>query len=259
MSRNFVRFRRPFFPDRLNTWNAAKLRRIFSAIWNDVTNIKQAIIKWSFIIHFCDTRQHIFLNRSEIFTHSESMFQISANNYNNYNIMLAPCVYVEVSFGIQMLVSCTVQRFPMWHVCVYGSGVHIEAGTKWTQFRWRHFPFLFLEYKLLYFNSNVTEVFSEGPSDNKSVLVQIVAWHRTCNKPLSEPMMAWFTYAYICIARPQWVNTFMYAVFFQQPFPTSQVICIFVVRARESLTLVFLSHRYAIDFDHANSCFETNI
>ena len=34
---------------------------------------------------------------------------------------------------------------------------------------------------------------SEGPTDNIPGLVQVMAWHRQGNKPLSEPMMAQFT------------------------------------------------------------------
>ena len=37
----------------------------------------------------------------------------------------------------------------------------------------------------------------KGSINNKPALVQIMAWHQTGNKPLSEPMMAWFTDAYM--------------------------------------------------------------
>ena len=33
--------------------------------------------------------------------------------------------------------------------------------------------------------------------DNKSALVQVMAWHRTCNKPLPEAMMTQFIDAYM--------------------------------------------------------------
>ena len=32
-----------------------------------------------------------------------------------------------------------------------------------------------------------------GPIDNKSALVQVMAWDRTSNKPLPEPMLTQFT------------------------------------------------------------------
>ena len=47
-----------------------------------------------------------------------------------------------------------------------------------------------------------------GPIDNKPSLVQIMAWHQTGAKPLSQPLMAQFTDAYMC-HRPQRVNSTM--------------------------------------------------
>ena len=38
---------------------------------------------------------------------------------------------------------------------------------------------------------------SKGPIDYKSALVQVVAWHRTGEKPLPESMLTQFTDAYI--------------------------------------------------------------
>ena len=37
----------------------------------------------------------------------------------------------------------------------------------------------------------------KGPNDNKSVLVQVMAWRRTGDKPLPEPMLDQFTDAYM--------------------------------------------------------------
>ena len=41
--------------------------------------------------------------------------------------------------------------------------------------------------------------------NNVPALVQIMAWRRPGDKPLSEPMMVSFL-THICITRPQWVN-----------------------------------------------------
>ena len=46
---------------------------------------------------------------------------------------------------------------------------------------------------------------SKCPINNIPALVQIMAWCRPGNKPLSEPMMASLL-MHICITRPQWVN-----------------------------------------------------
>ena len=37
----------------------------------------------------------------------------------------------------------------------------------------------------------------KGPIDNNLALVQMMAWHRIGDKPLSEPMLIWFTDAYM--------------------------------------------------------------
>ena len=47
----------------------------------------------------------------------------------------------------------------------------------------------------------------KGPMDNNPALVQIMAWRRSGEKPLSEPMMVSLL-THICVTRPQWVNLF---------------------------------------------------
>ena len=44
----------------------------------------------------------------------------------------------------------------------------------------------------------------KGPINNIPALVQIMAWHRSGDKPLSEPMMVSLL-THICVTRPQWV------------------------------------------------------
>ena len=46
---------------------------------------------------------------------------------------------------------------------------------------------------------------SKGPIDNIPALVQTMAWHRSGDKPLFEPVMVSLA-THICVNRPQWVN-----------------------------------------------------
>ena len=46
----------------------------------------------------------------------------------------------------------------------------------------------------------------KGPINNIPALVQIMAWRRSGDKPLSEPMMV-ILLTHICVTGPQWVNT----------------------------------------------------
>ena len=47
----------------------------------------------------------------------------------------------------------------------------------------------------------------KGPINNIPALVQIMAWRRSGDKPLSEPMVDSLP-THICVTRPQWVNGF---------------------------------------------------
>ena len=68
-------------------------------------------------------------------------------------------------------------------------------------------------YKCISLNENVwiqnnisLKFVRKGPINNIPALVQVMAWRRPGDKPLSEPMMVSLT-THICVTRPQWVNT----------------------------------------------------
>ena len=70
-------------------------------------------------------------------------------------------------------------------------------------------------FKCIFLNENVwilikisLKFVSNGPINNTSALVQIMAWYRPGDKPLSEPMLVSFL-THICVTRSQWVNTIM--------------------------------------------------
>ena len=73
----------------------------------------------------------------------------------------------------------------------------------------RHFADYIL--KCIFLNENVSismkiplKFIPKVPINNIPTLVQIMAWHRSGTKPLSEPMIV-RSLMHICIARPQWV------------------------------------------------------
>ena len=66
-------------------------------------------------------------------------------------------------------------------------------------------------FKCIFFNENELilirislKFISKGPINNIPALVQIMAWRRPGDKPLSEPMMVWLL-THLCIIWPQWV------------------------------------------------------
>ena len=74
---------------------------------------------------------------------------------------------------------------------------HIEAKTKWTTFRRQHFQTHFLQWKCLNFDWNSLRFVPKGPIDNNPILVKIMAWCWIGDKPLSGPMLTWFTDTYL--------------------------------------------------------------
>ena len=52
---------------------------------------------------------------------------------------------------------------------------------------------------------NSLNVVPKGPINNIPALVQIMAWRRPGDKPLSEPMLVSLP-THICVTRPQWVK-----------------------------------------------------
>ena len=76
-------------------------------------------------------------------------------------------------------------------------------------------------FKRIFLNENVRisiktllKLVLKGPINNNPTLVQIMAWRRSGDKPLSEPMMVSLL-THICVTRPQWVNP-LRAIFFRE-------------------------------------------
>ena len=72
--------------------------------------------------------------------------------------------------------------------------------------------------KCIFFNENVwillkipLKFVPWGPIKNIPALVQIMAWRRPGNKPLSETMLV-FVPTHICFTRPQWVKLGLFLV-----------------------------------------------
>ena len=68
-------------------------------------------------------------------------------------------------------------------------------------------------FKCIFLNENVSILIKisqkfvpKGPINNIPALVQIMAWRRSGDKPLSEPMVVSLL-MHICFTRPQWVNS----------------------------------------------------
>ena len=96
-----------------------------------------------------------------------------------------------------------------------------SAGTRWYQIwlthcsldnwppsRRQHFQMHFLEWIYLNLDKKMSLKFvPKGPINNIPALVQIVAWRRSGDKPLSEPMMV---KSRIYVTWPQWVKIHLF-------------------------------------------------
>ena len=66
----------------------------------------------------------------------------------------------------------------------------------------------------------------ERPINNIQELVQIMAWRRPGDKPLSEPMLVCLP-THICVTRPQWVNKETNG--FPTSLPFVDIVCLLII------------------------------
>ena len=83
---------------------------------------------------------------------------------------------------------------------------HIEAQTNGRHFADDTFKRIFLNENARISIKISLKFVPKGPINNNPALVQVMAWRRSGDKPLSEPMMVSLL-TQICVTRPQWVNT----------------------------------------------------
>ena len=110
--------------------------------------------------------------------------------------------------------NCT--HYDVWDKITYPflnfNGATVEVNTLRPRQNGRHFADDILKY--IFLNENVwipikmsLKFVHKGPINNIPALVQIMAWRRPGDKPLSEPVMVRLP-THICVTRPQWVKSF---------------------------------------------------
>ena len=70
------------------------------------------------------------------------------------------------------------------------------------------FKWIFLNENVWLSLKNSLKFIPQVSINNIPALVQIMAWRRSCDKPLSEPMIV-ILLTHVCVTRPQWVNRMM--------------------------------------------------
>ena len=89
---------------------------------------------------------------------------------------------------------------------------YIGSETKWPPFT-RHFQMLFSSGNVWILPNISRKIVGRIRISNIQALLQIIACRLPGDKPLSEPMGITLV-TYICVVRPQWVNTYVIAFWF---------------------------------------------
>ena len=112
------------------------------------------------------------------------------------------CAIVMLYLGLNSVVSRRLDFKPE-SLCHLAFNT-LKPRQKWPPFRRRYFQTHFLEWKCISIEISLKFV-PKGPVNNIPALVQMMAWRRPGDKPLSEPMMINLL-THICVTRPQWVK-----------------------------------------------------
>ena len=91
----------------------------------------------------------------------------------------------------------------LWNRCAYLQETITHWGRVNVVIFQIKFSMHFLEWKLWISLKISPKFFPKVPIYNTPVFVQMMAWHRPVDKPLSEPVMDSLL-TYICVTRPQW-------------------------------------------------------
>ena len=126
---------------------------------------------------------------------------------------LNQCWHMEIDSKSLGRCSCNLDCVILKHISVTNIWV-ISCGTALNTLRprqnGRHFPddifkWIFLN-ENVWISINISPKFvPRGPINNIPTLVQVMAWLRPSDKPLSEPMMVRLL-MHICVTRPQLVK-----------------------------------------------------
>ena len=98
---------------------------------------------------------------------------------------------------------------------MYSIPTTMSTFVVWSKQHCRHFAYHVI--KCIFLNENVWIVIEillmfvpKGSINNIPALVQIMAWRRPGDKPLSEPKMVRLP-THICVTQPQWVNCIIHS------------------------------------------------
>ena len=138
------------------------------------------------------------------------LFTKSVNKYAIMYMIPFLSLLIVVCSVIICLWRLEMRHIP-WQPLVGHYFVTLSFNTLRPRQNGRHFPDDIL--KCIFLNEKVwisikisLEFVPKGSISNSPALVQIMAWRRLGDKPLSEPILA-CSPTHICVSRPQWVKS----------------------------------------------------
>ena len=122
--------------------------------------------------------------------------------------MLNSNVHVHITQGILIRLNCIGFAAPFPGTCwKYSSSGHWLYVKLYRLYHYMNYQWFMFVPELIYKNYIISVKFvTKGPINNFPALVQIMAWCRPSDRPLSEPMRVRLP-THICVIRPQWVKT----------------------------------------------------
>ena len=113
------------------------------------------------------------------------------------NVSIWWCHHVMVMASKTAEGLATVMIYYQSTACCACANLNSLPWRKWPPFCRQHFQMHFHEWKVCISILISLRFVPKGPIDNKSALVQVMAWHQKGDTPLSEPMQTKFTNAYM--------------------------------------------------------------
>ena len=154
-------------------------------------------------------QQHSFLTQGRIFLQKRQSFWdrkcLDLRGARTPNLRILAKCFIHLS--------CQGQTFAIlcfWLLALAVEIFYSKVNTLRPRQNDRYFPddilfWIFLN-ENVWISINISLRFvPKGPINNIPALVQIMAWCRPGDKPLSEPMMV-SVLTHMCVTRPQWVN-----------------------------------------------------
>ena len=147
------------------------------------------------------------------------LWTIELNHRVNYIPIINMHFILPINFIGEMSLSWQLCNFlhTLWWLISFRSKMPvnlIDVNTLRPRQNGRHFADDI--FKCIFLNENVwisikisLKFVPKGPINNIPSLVQVMAWRRPGDKPLSEPMMVRLS-THICVTWPQWVKSYWF-------------------------------------------------